>query len=59
MYRLADKVGEALRQHIYALTSSVVQLGDARMKELAFRAIKEGLTKDNIIEEAFSWFTAQ
>ncbi|KAH0827936.1 hypothetical protein J3R83DRAFT_3573 [Lanmaoa asiatica] len=29
------------------------------MKELAFRAIKEGLSKDNIVEEAFSWFTAQ
>ena len=37
----------------------VRQLGDERMKELAFRAIREGLSKDNIVEEAFSWFTAQ
>jgi hypothetical protein len=29
------------------------------MKEFAFRAIKEGLSKDNIVDEAFSWFTAQ
>ncbi|KAF8134618.1 hypothetical protein EV363DRAFT_1397011 [Boletus edulis] len=34
-------------------------LGDERMKELARRAIQEGLSKDNIVEEAFSWFTAQ
>jgi len=35
------------------------RLGDERMKELAFCAIKEGLSKDNVVEEAFSWFTAQ
>ncbi|KAG8213997.1 hypothetical protein J3R82DRAFT_10747 [Butyriboletus roseoflavus] len=35
------------------------KLGDERMKELAFRAIREGLSKDNIVEEALSWFTAQ
>jgi len=29
------------------------------MKELALRAIKDGLSKDNIVEEALSWFTAQ
>jgi len=29
------------------------------MKELAFRAIKEGMSKNNVVEEAFSWFTAQ
>ncbi|KAF8556329.1 hypothetical protein OG21DRAFT_1483105 [Imleria badia] len=34
-------------------------LGDERMKELALRAIKEGLSKNNIVEEAFSWFTSQ
>jgi hypothetical protein len=37
----------------------VWQLGDERMKELALRAIKDGLSKDNIVEEALSWFTAQ
>ncbi|KAI9569724.1 hypothetical protein HD554DRAFT_2171165 [Boletus coccyginus] len=41
---------------MYRLAAS---LGDERMKELALRAIKEGLSKDNIVEEAFSWFTAQ
>jgi len=35
------------------------RLGDERMKELAFRAIKKGLSRDNIVDEAFSWFTAQ
>ncbi|KAF9227284.1 hypothetical protein BS17DRAFT_764561 [Gyrodon lividus] len=34
-------------------------LGDERLQELAFRAIKEGLSKDNIVEEAFTWFTAR
>ncbi|KAN0091212.1 hypothetical protein V8E55_004778 [Tylopilus felleus] len=34
-------------------------LGDERMKELARRAIHQGLSEDNIVEEAFSWFTAQ
>jgi hypothetical protein len=37
----------------------VWQLGDERMKDLAFRAIKEGLSKDNIVGETLSWFTAQ
>ncbi|KAF8842976.1 hypothetical protein BDN67DRAFT_925011 [Paxillus ammoniavirescens] len=36
-----------------------ISLGDKRLQELAFRAIKEGLSKDNIVEEAFTWFTAQ
>ncbi|KIJ67857.1 hypothetical protein HYDPIDRAFT_25324 [Hydnomerulius pinastri MD-312] len=36
-----------------------VSVGDERLKELAFRSIRKGLSKDNIIEEAFSWFTAQ
>ncbi|KIJ08931.1 hypothetical protein PAXINDRAFT_102404 [Paxillus involutus ATCC 200175] len=36
-----------------------VSLGDERLQELAFRAIKEGLSKDNIVGEAFTWFTAQ
>ncbi|KAG9316688.1 hypothetical protein JVU11DRAFT_2748 [Chiua virens] len=35
------------------------RLDDERMKELAFRAIKEGLSKDNVVEEAFTWFTAK
>jgi hypothetical protein len=34
-------------------------LGDEKMKELARRAIHQGLSEDNIVEEAFSWFTAQ
>ena len=29
------------------------------MKDFARRAIEEGLSKDNIVEEAFSWLTAQ
>jgi len=41
---------------MYRLAAS---LGDERMKDLAFRAIKEGLSKDNIVGEALSWFTAQ
>ncbi|KIK98659.1 hypothetical protein PAXRUDRAFT_823633 [Paxillus rubicundulus Ve08.2h10] len=36
-----------------------ISIGDERLQELAFRAIKEGLSKDNIVDEAFTWFTAQ
>lgn len=59
MYRLAASVSEVLERHIHELIHIAWQLGDERMKELALRAIKEGLSKDNIVEEAFSWFTAQ
>ncbi|KAF8556331.1 hypothetical protein OG21DRAFT_1495569 [Imleria badia] len=35
------------------------RLGNEKLKELALRAIEAGLSKDNIVEEAFSWFTSQ
>lgn len=59
MYRLAVSVSTILWRHMHELMRNIWQLGDERMKELALRAIKEGLSKDNIVEEAFSWFTAQ
>ncbi|KAH7888625.1 hypothetical protein F5I97DRAFT_1925144 [Phlebopus sp. FC_14] len=36
-----------------------IRLGDDRLKDIAFQYIKASLSSDNIVEEAFSWFTAQ
>ncbi|KAG1753013.1 hypothetical protein EDB19DRAFT_980524 [Suillus lakei] len=36
-----------------------VKLKNARLEALAFQAIKSSLSKSNILDEAFSWFTAQ
>ncbi|KAG1777658.1 hypothetical protein EV702DRAFT_1099819 [Suillus placidus] len=36
-----------------------IKLKNARLEALAFQAIKSSLTKNNILAEAFSWFTAQ
>ncbi|KAG2345719.1 hypothetical protein BDR05DRAFT_960637 [Suillus weaverae] len=36
-----------------------IKFKNARLEALAFQAIKSSLTKNNILAEAFSWFTAQ
>ncbi|KAG2368375.1 hypothetical protein BDR07DRAFT_1391247 [Suillus spraguei] len=36
-----------------------LKLKNARLEALAFQAIKSSLSKSNILDEAFSWFTAQ
>ena len=58
MYRLAASVSNSIFT-TPSILMYVWQLGDERMKELALRAIKDGLSNDNIVEEALSWFTAQ
>ncbi|KAG2150418.1 hypothetical protein DEU56DRAFT_779833 [Suillus clintonianus] len=35
------------------------KLKHTRLQDLAFNAIKSSLSKSNIVDEAFSWFTAQ
>ncbi|KAG2368377.1 hypothetical protein BDR07DRAFT_67799 [Suillus spraguei] len=36
-----------------------LKLKNARLEALAFQAIKSSLSKSNILDEAFSWFTSQ
>ncbi|KAG1816009.1 uncharacterized protein BJ212DRAFT_1587729 [Suillus subaureus] len=36
-----------------------IKLKNARLEALAFQAIKSSLSQSNILDEAFSWFTAQ
>ncbi|KAG1751619.1 uncharacterized protein EDB91DRAFT_616130 [Suillus paluster] len=52
-----DKTAESCSpKSMYRLA---VKLNNTRLQALAFQAIKSSLSKSNILDEAFSWFTAQ
>lgn len=57
MYRLASKVRVLLYVSALALTCIAYQLGLEDLKQKAFIAIEQALTKDNIVKELFSDFT--
>jgi hypothetical protein len=58
MYRLAIKVGVSPVIVAHGLTR-IPKLKNTRLEALAFQAIKSSLFESNILDEAFSWFTAQ
>ncbi|KAG1751620.1 uncharacterized protein EDB91DRAFT_1243871 [Suillus paluster] len=54
-----DKTTDTLRCSPKSMYRLAVKLENARLQALAFQAIKSSLSKSNILDEAFSWFTAQ
>ncbi|KAG2146421.1 uncharacterized protein EDB93DRAFT_474797 [Suillus bovinus] len=50
---------ETLRCSPKSMYRLAFKLKNERLKALAFQAIKSNLSKNNILDEAFSWFTAQ
>ncbi|KAG1890335.1 hypothetical protein F4604DRAFT_1709872 [Suillus subluteus] len=58
-YSRRDKTTETLRCSPKSMYRLAVKLKHTRLKALAFQAIKSNLSESNILDEAFSWFTAQ
>ncbi|KAG0706051.1 hypothetical protein DFH29DRAFT_903280 [Suillus ampliporus] len=54
-----DNTTETLRCSPKSMYRLAVKLENARLQALALQAIKSSLCKRNILDEAFSWFTAQ
>lgn len=58
-YSRRDKTTETLRCSPKSMYRLAVKLKHTRLEALAFQAIKSSLSECNILDEAFSWFTAQ
>ncbi|KAG1744914.1 uncharacterized protein EDB91DRAFT_1121601 [Suillus paluster] len=54
-----DMTTETLRCSPKSMYRLAIKLKNRRLQALAYRAIKSSLSKNNILDEAFSWFTAQ
>jgi len=58
-YSRRDNSTETLRCSPKSMYRLAVRLKHTRLEALAFQAIKSSLSESNILDEAFSWFTAQ
>ncbi|KAG0706048.1 hypothetical protein DFH29DRAFT_200896 [Suillus ampliporus] len=58
-YSRRDKTTETLRCSPKSMYRLAVKLEHTRLQALASQAIKSSLSKNNTLDEAFSWFTAQ
>ncbi|KIK47156.1 hypothetical protein CY34DRAFT_9185 [Suillus luteus UH-Slu-Lm8-n1] len=52
-------ISQTLRCSPKSMYRLALKLENGRLEALAFQAIKSSLSKSNILDEAFSWFTAQ
>jgi hypothetical protein len=57
--RRSDDASQTLRCSPKSMYRLALKLENARLEALAFEAIKSSLSKSNILDEAFSWFTSQ